>query len=94
MIYQQQFATTTIHLWAPCEKQDPALHAMRTLGQEFTWKDIEEELDKSFGVKETYQNFYHQAVNLKNHNVNNYFHNLRNIFDKLNAKYEQDARYE
>ncbi|XP_049315756.1 homeobox protein 2-like [Bactrocera dorsalis] len=70
--------------------QGPALAAIRTLGQEATWPEIKEEPIKNFGIKETYHNLYHQAVNLRNYNVSNYFYNLRNILDKLNTKYEQD----
>ncbi|XP_050337870.1 putative uncharacterized protein DDB_G0289263 [Bactrocera neohumeralis] len=70
--------------------QGPALAVIRTLGQEATWPDIKEELIKNFGIKETYHNLYHQAVNLRNYNVSNYFYNLKNILDKLNTKYEQD----
>lgn len=72
--------------------QGDALQTIRTLGTNPTWEQIKVELTRSFGVRETYHHLYHQAVSLKNfNNVSEYFYKLKDILDKLNSKYEQDA---
>lgn len=71
--------------------QGPALQVVRALGSNATWTQIKEELIKNFGVKESYHSLYHQAINMKNSNVSEYFKNLRDILDKLNSKYEFDT---
>ena len=68
--------------------QGSAYHVIKTAA---TWMDKKEELTKSFGVKETYQNLYHQAKNLCLVNVCSYFENLRYTLDKSNTKYEFDV---
>lgn len=69
--------------------QGEAANVIRTINNP-TWSQIKQELLKNFGIRESYHQLFHKALNVRNNNVRQSFTYLRNILDKLNNKYYQD----
>lgn len=63
---------------------------MRSIGVTKSWESVKVELTKHYSPKETYHQLYHEAFNLKNLNVRQYYYNLSAILNKLNEKFEFD----
>lgn len=70
--------------------QGEAANVIRTMNNPI-WSQIKQELLKNFGVRESYHQLFHKALNVRNNNVRQSFTYLRNILDKLNNKYYQDS---
>ena len=70
--------------------QGAATEVVRSLRLNPSWILVKAELIKVYIPRETYHQLYHEAFNLKNSNVRNYYHCLLNILNRLNLKYELD----
>lgn len=70
--------------------QGEAANVIRTINNP-VWSQIKQELLKNFGIRESYHQLFHRALNVRNNNVRQSFTYLRNILDKLNNKYYQDS---
>lgn len=69
-----------------------ALRIAETLGPKPSWEATKSALISNFGVKQTYQQLFQDALAAKNDDIVSYLNYLKHILNRINEKYEYDIK--